>query len=175
MTQGRSPSDEEWDDLVRRFFESSEPSADMPEGETPSGTDDYRRSDSKFRDDASIPEAPKTGTSTPESHPQDLSEFFTEENSIIGVPHELNESSPELEDHFIPPEPRPIATGNPLTVLAWIGAAGGPLLLVVFAIAWRTAPFLAWFGAIVVGIAGMSYLWWGLPQERDEFNNGAQL
>lgn len=169
MTQGRSPSDEEWDDLVRRFFESSGDSSDIPEPEDLNEDEantsrlpiDHERSDSRFRD----------------SHdaPRDISEFFTEENSIVGVPHELDESAPELEEHFIPPEPRPIATGNPLTVLAWIGAAGGPLLLVVFAIAWRTAPFFAWFGAIAAAVAGISYLWWSLPKERDEYSNGAEL
>lgn len=159
MTQGRSPSDDEWNDLVRRFFESSDKS----------------------------PESRRSHRENERSPQRDLSEYFADQNSLavepeqlrgqseVQEPAELEEYPDELEEHFIPPEPRPLGTGNPLTVLAWIGAAGGPLLLVLFAIAWRSAPFISWFGAIAVGIAGIAYLWWSLPAERDDYGNGAQL
>jgi hypothetical protein len=142
VTQGRNPSDEEWDDLVRRFFESDGVESNGPEYVS----SEFVSSESSGRE-ASSPE----------------------------IPEELNESSGELDEHFVPPEPRALGVGNPLTVLAWLAAAGGPLLLVLFAIVWRSAPFMAWFGAIALAIAGIGYLWWNLPSERNEFNNGAEL
>ena len=41
---------------------------------------------------------------------------------------------------FVPEEPPSLAGADPMTVLAWIGAVGGPIALVLSAMFWRSAP-----------------------------------
>ena len=74
----------------------------------------------------------------------------------------------ESEGEFVPPEPPPFSTGEPLVVLAWIGALGGPLLLLLFAMFWRGAPVAVILGVIALFGAAAAYLLFRLPQHRDD-------
>ncbi|GAA3288694.1 hypothetical protein ACFFON_08285 [Arthrobacter citreus] len=74
----------------------------------------------------------------------------------------------ESEGEFVPPEPPPFSTGEPLVVLAWIGALGGPLLLLLFAMFWRGAPVPVILGVIALFGAAAAYLLFRLPQHRDD-------
>lgn len=74
----------------------------------------------------------------------------------------------ESEGEFVPPEPPPFSTGEPLVVLAWIGAAGGPLLLLLFAMFWRGAPLAVILGVVALFGAAAGYLLFRLPQHRDD-------
>lgn len=58
------------------------------------------------------------------------------------------------EDHFEPPPPPPLPSVDPVTRLAWAGALGGPLLLVLAALA--GLPLSGWVGflAVVAFMAG---------------------
>ena len=64
----------------------------------------------------------------------------------------------ESEGEFVPPEPPPFSTGEPLVVLAWIGAVGGPIMLLLFAMFWRGAPLAVILGVIALFIAAAGYL-----------------
>ncbi|WP_341392553.1 hypothetical protein [Arthrobacter sp. G119Y2] len=74
----------------------------------------------------------------------------------------------ESEGEFVPPEPPAFSTGEPLVVLAWIGALGGPLLLLLFAMFWRGAPVAVILGVIALFGASAAYLLFRLPQHRDD-------
>jgi hypothetical protein len=52
------------------------------------------------------------------------------------------------EDHFEPPPPPPLPQADAVTRLAWAGALGGPLLLVLAAIA--GIPLSGWVGFLTV-------------------------
>ena len=79
----------------------------------------------------------------------------------------------ESEGEFVPPEPPPFSTGEPLVVLAWIGTLGGPLLLLLFAMFWRGAPVAVVLGVIALFGAAAAYLLFRLPQHRDD--DGAEV
>ncbi|MCC9197884.1 hypothetical protein QNO08_06220 [Arthrobacter sp. zg-Y820] len=74
----------------------------------------------------------------------------------------------ESEGEFVPPEPPPFSTGEPLVVLAWIGALGGPLLLLLFAMFWRGAPLAVILGLVALFGVAVGYLLFRLPQHRDD-------
>jgi hypothetical protein len=84
---------------------------------------------------------------------------------------------PEEEDDegFVPEDPPVLGSGNPLTVLAWCGAAGAPLALLLLAIVWRGAPSVAWAGLCLVFIASVGYLLWRLPGQRSEGDDGSRV
>ena len=79
----------------------------------------------------------------------------------------------ESEGEFVPPEPPPLGSGEPLVVLAWLGAIGGPLLLLVFAMFWRGAPLALVLGVIALFAASAGYLLFRLPSHHDD--DGAEV
>jgi hypothetical protein len=90
-------------------------------------------------------------------------------------------STPEVpedaEEHegFVPDEPPPLGSADPLTVLAWVGAAGGPIALLLVTMFWRNAPLGAVLGLLVVFLAGAGYLVTKLPKHRDLEDDGAEV
>ncbi len=90
--------------------------------------------------------------------------------------HDLPEPDGDDEDDgFVPEEPPPLGTGDPLTILAWVGAAGGPLTLLLFAMFWRDAPLAATFGILALFLAGAGYLVSRLPKHREIGDDGAEV
>src|SRR3712207_264156 len=53
---------------------------------------------------------------------------------------EAAEAEVDEHDHFVPPEPGPVLGGDPLLTMAWLGAAGVPIGLLVALIVWPDAP-----------------------------------
>lgn len=91
-------------------------------------------------------------------------------------PRDYGEAAdPEDDEGFTPEEPPPLGTGDPLTVLAWVGAAGGPLLLLLFAMFWRDAPLAATLGVLALFLAGAGFLVTKLPKHRDIGDDGAEV
>ncbi|KQN95658.1 hypothetical protein ASF21_15770 [Arthrobacter sp. Leaf234] len=82
---------------------------------------------------------------------------------------------PEEDDGFTPDEPPPLGSGDPLTVLAWVGAAGGPVLLLLFAMFWQDAPLAATLAVLALFLAGAGYLVTKLPKHRDIGDDGAEV
>ena len=79
------------------------------------------------------------------------------------------------EGEFIPEEPPKLSAADPLTMLAWLGAVGAPIALVLSSMFWRSAPLLAILGMVAVFVAAVVYLIMKLPQEKDENDDGARV
>ncbi|MET1089085.1 MAG: hypothetical protein ABWY04_18540 [Arthrobacter sp.] len=82
---------------------------------------------------------------------------------------------PEEGGEFIPGEPPSLAGTDPLTMLAWLAAVGGPVALLLSAMFWRSAPLLAIVGIVAVFVLGTVYLIMKLPQEKDDNDDGARV
>ncbi len=82
----------------------------------------------------------------------------------------------EDEDHtFVPEDPPSLAGTEPLVMLAWVGAVGGPIALLFTAMFWRSAPLTAVLGIVAIFVASVVYLIMQLPQEKNEDDDGARL
>jgi len=82
----------------------------------------------------------------------------------------------EDEDHdFVPEEPPSLAGTEPLVMLAWVGAVGGPIALLFTAMFWRSAPLTATLGIVAAFVVSVIYLIMRLPQEKNEDDDGARL
>ncbi|CAN7308813.1 hypothetical protein [Arthrobacter sp. LjRoot14] len=79
------------------------------------------------------------------------------------------------DEPFVPEEPPSLAGSDPLTVLAWLGAVGGPVALVLSAMFWRSAPLMAILGIVAAFVVSVIYLIMQLPQEKDEHDDGARV
>ncbi|NVM95384.1 hypothetical protein [Arthrobacter wenxiniae] len=73
----------------------------------------------------------------------------------------------DLDEEFVPGELPSLAGADPAIMLSWIGAAGGPMLLVLAAIFWRGMPLVGVLGVILAFLAGTAYLIYRLPKNRD--------
>jgi flagellar biogenesis protein FliO len=60
-------------------------------------------------------------------------------------------------------------------MLAWLGAIGGPLALLLSAMFWRSAPLLAILGIVAAFVLAVVYLIMKLPQEKDDNDDGARV
>jgi hypothetical protein len=81
----------------------------------------------------------------------------------------------EEDGAFVPEEPPSLAGTDPLTMLAWLAAVGGPVALLFSAVFWRSAPLLAIVGIVAVFVLGTVYLIMKLPTEKDEDDDGARV
>lgn len=79
------------------------------------------------------------------------------------------------EGAFVPEEPPSLAGTEPLTMLAWLGALGGPLALLFTAMFWRSAPLAAILGIVAAFVASVVYLIMRLPREKNEDDDGARI
>lgn len=79
------------------------------------------------------------------------------------------------QEAFVPPEAGPVLGGDPLLTMAWLAAAGMPLLLLAALIFWRDIPAALVQAACVVFVLGVGVLVWRMPAHRDEDDddNGA--
>lgn len=79
------------------------------------------------------------------------------------------------DEPFVPEEPPSLAGTDPLIMLAWLGAVGGPIALVLSAMFWRSAPLMAVLGIVAAFVLSVVYLIMQLPQEKDEHDDGARV
>ena len=173
-----STDDAVWKDLVARL-EGATPGPEGPEAaqEPPTGHFSDRQS-------AVYPES---GTDASGPAPSDDPEgrtdreraeaIFRNQPLTPGGPRDYSPPDQPVDDEegFTPAEPPPLGTGDPMTVLAWIGAAGGPVTMLLFAMFWRTAPMAAWLGLLLVFLAGAGYLVTKLPRHRNPGDDGAEV
>ena len=89
--------------------------------------------------------------------------------------YEGAEEDPLGPGDFVPEEPPSLAGTDPLTVLAWLGAVGGPVALLVSAMFWRSAPLMAILGMVAAFAASLVFLIMKLPGEKDEHDDGARI
>ncbi len=79
-------------------------------------------------------------------------------------------------DEFVPEDPPLLSSVEPALMLAWTGAVGGPIVLLLTALFWRGAPLTAIIAMIAVFVVSAAYLMFRLPTERDDDgDNGAVL
>lgn len=78
------------------------------------------------------------------------------------------EAEMDEREHFVPPDPGPVLGGDPLLTMAWFGAAGVPIALLLMVVAWRDAPTGLVQGAAVVFAISCMVLVWRLPHRREE-------
>jgi hypothetical protein len=79
------------------------------------------------------------------------------------------------DGEFVPEEPPKLSATDPMTMLAWLGAVGAPVALVLSSMFWRSAPLLAILGMVAVFVGAVIYLIMKLPQEKDENDDGARV
>jgi hypothetical protein len=60
-------------------------------------------------------------------------------------------------------------------VLAWLGAVGAPIALLLSVIFWRAAPVLAVMGMVAAFAASVVFLIMKLPHEKDDHDDGARV
>jgi hypothetical protein len=73
-----------------------------------------------------------------------------------------------VEETFIPPEPPPLPHLAPSQQLAWLGLAGGPLLLLMAALFAVTLPVWLALGAVIGFVGGFITLVATMEDRRDE-------
>ena len=84
------------------------------------------------------------------------------------------EDAVDEQEHFVPPDPGPVLSGDPLRILTWSVAIGVPVLYVVLLVAWRDPP--GWLApvATVLLLAAVGVLVWRMPKHRDhDSDNGS--
>lgn len=91
------------------------------------------------------------------------------------VPGPRDYAADDDEGGFIPEEPPSLAGTEPLTMLAWLAAVGGPVALLFAATVWRSAPLSAILGIVAAFVLGTVYLIMRLPQDKDEDDDGARV
>ncbi len=81
----------------------------------------------------------------------------------------------EDDGDFVPDVPPSLAGADPMMVLAWFGAVGGPVTLVLFAMFWRSAPIVAVLGVVAAFAVSVVFLIMKLPGEKDDHDDGARV
>ncbi|MCQ1949726.1 MULTISPECIES: hypothetical protein [Arthrobacter] len=167
-----STDEEVWLDLVARLehMDASDPVHPEP-GQSAGATD------------AAAPHGSgETGQTTPSRDPaaptpaeRTRAIFENQPLASAGPRDYISKDEDEDDGGFVPPEPPPLGTGEPLVVLSWLGTLAGPLLLLVFAMFWRSAPLPVILGTIAVFAGSAAYLLFRLPQHRDEDDDGAAV
>ncbi|MBU4216032.1 MAG: hypothetical protein KJ548_12040 [Actinobacteria bacterium] len=71
------------------------------------------------------------------------------------------------QEHFVPPDPGPVLGGEPLLTASWLAVAAMPVLWLVVAIGWRSAPAVLLQASGVVFVLAVGVLAWRMPHRRD--------
>ena len=168
-----STDDAVWKDLVARLEGSSNDSDRSPDPHDVPDEDPSGRPYGAYLDPgADRPDAGHEGQTDRER----ADAIFRDQPLVPGGPRDHTPpDQPDEDEGFTPEEPPPLGTGDPLTILAWIGAAGGPIMMLLFAMFWRNAPVAAWLGLLLVFLAGAGYLVTKLPRHRDIGDDGAEV
>ncbi|MGO4385203.1 hypothetical protein [Specibacter sp. RAF43] len=187
-TGGNNDDDAVWLDLVARlqepsdeFLESSQdPDASAPgsgltpEGTGPAGTSPAgRTSDGTPTGDAAAGQRAEFIDFDPlgvwrnqaEPAPAEPPSGQGFDDQSFGGPRDY--AGDDDEDSFVPAEPPSLSAAEPAVLLAWIGAAGGPIFLVLAAIFWRGIPLLGVIAVVLAFLVGTGYLLYRLPANRD--------
>lgn len=142
-----STDDAVWQDLVARLEET--PSSELPERNT---SDPAPSAEERVR--AIFDGQPTPGPAGPRDYTAD---------------------DHEDDGTYQPPEPPALGVGDPLVVLAWLGAVGGPIALMLIAMFWRSASTTVMLGIVAIFIASVTFLIFRLPKTRDYDDDGAEV
>lgn len=167
--------DDAWRDLVARLRGGAAgPDEDGPAPAEPSAAEraagTERGSRAEGRDAASSPfEAfDPLGISRRES------ERPTGDDGRAG--RRADDADEMLPGDFVPEEPAPVLAGaDPAVVLAWCGALGGPIALLLCALLWRGVPGYVIALLIAAFLAGVGVLIMRLPRHKEDGDDGARV
>lgn len=159
--------DEVWRDLVARLEEPEDSFMDAPEATTtPSDTGANPAEAKGVTDFDPLGVWQRQKAPAPMEHPG--ADYAATGPSAGPRDHDARDhEAGDDEESFVPEEPPSLANAEPAIVLSWIGAAGGPIFLVIAAIFWRQIPMTLVFGVIAAFLAGTGYLLYRLPHHRD--------
>ncbi|MFF1254536.1 hypothetical protein ACFVYC_18855 [Pseudarthrobacter sp. NPDC058329] len=177
--QGANHDDAVWLDLVARLESDSREgrveggTADGPEA--PKGTPAATGRSATFRDFDPLGLAGAAPTELSAAERQDPASggSTARDGNEAAGPRDYDVDGDD--GGFIPEDPPSLAGTDPLTMLAWLAAVGGPIALLLSAMFWRSAPLLAVVGIVAVFVLGTVYLIMKLPQEKDENDDGARV
>lgn len=81
----------------------------------------------------------------------------------------------DLVDGFQPPDPDPLSGAHPVVALGWAAVGGSILVMVLCAVAWRSAPGIVWVVSAAALLGGAGLLLWQMPARRDadDYGDGA--
>ena len=175
--QSANQDDAVWLDLVARLEGSDTPAADST-GDAVEGSQPAKR---PFRDFDPLglsgaaptePSASERQAAVREPH-TGADHAGAADTEAAGGPRDY--AADDDDEPFVPEEPPSLAGTDPLTMLAWLGAVGGPVALVLAAMFWRSAPLMAILGIVAAFVVSVIYLIMQLPQEKDEHDDGARV
>ncbi|MDR6508695.1 hypothetical protein [Arthrobacter oryzae] len=170
--QSANQDDAVWLDLVSRL-EGRDPEAPAAEGSAPSSNAPSKRPFRDF-DPLGLSGAAPTEPSASERQAAARQPLPQADHAEAGTGPRDYEAD-DGDDGFVPEEPPSLAGTDPLTVLAWLGAVGGPVALVLAAMFWRSAPLMAILGIVAAFVVSVIYLIMQLPQEKDDHDDGARV
>lgn len=142
-----------------------------PEESTPSNQHDPQWDElvENFRQlDASAPREPSAA-----ERADKLEKLFNTGPGALRGPRDFTVE--ESDEPFVPEEPAALGSGDPKLNVAWVGAAGGPIGLLLCVLFFRSAPPFVFAGLAVVAVLGIAYLLKRLPTHRDPGDDGAQV
>ena len=165
---GSSPEDDETDEAAWQAIIEGLGPLTVPPAESNSTDTSPKTTDSTAEVEPRAASSWRAGTSSERS----LADLFNDDH--LGF---SDEAEDDPADEFVPPDPGPIMDGDPLLTLAWIGAVGGPLILFILALFWRSAPNVIFWIAGAMALAGLAILVWRMPHSRDsdDFDDGARV
>jgi hypothetical protein len=176
---GQAADDAAWLDLVRRLEETpsgAEPSAPDATASDGPPTPDQASGGQTSDNQASGDGAPDAPPPPAPGHPSfTASGFGTSDGPAAGPRDYQVPDDGDDDEGFIPPEPPALGSGDPAKVLAWCGAVGAPLALLVLTLLWRGAPGLVLLGLAAVFLVAAGYLVFRMPRERTEGDDGARV
>ena len=181
--------DDAWRDLVARLRGGAAgPGEDGPAPAEPSAAERAERAAGSqrgpARDDGAAPASPfdafdPLGVSRrePEADPGDPGNRGHTAHSRRGREADgADEADEMLPGDFVPEEPAPVLAGaDPAVVLAWCGAIGGPVALLLCALLWRGVPGYVIALLIAAFLAGVGTLIMRLPRHKDDGDDGARV
>jgi hypothetical protein len=93
------------------------------------------------------------------------------------------ELAEETVEDFQPPEPKPIASGNPRTVLSWFGVIGAAVIWIIAGLLSWPLPWWLSTVTVVAFLGGAVSLFFLLPKswahrdpfDNDDYGDGAKL
>lgn len=152
--------DEIWQDLVSRLEQTESPADEPPaENQRPQGREETAPAPDPVLFE--YPSAPSAQSSR-------------QEREHLGGPRDY---TPEEEDDTYVPEepPASLAGTEPLVVLAWAAAIGGPAALLLSAFFWRAIPLIAVLGIVAAFLVSVVFLLMRLPSERGDDNDDGAI
>ncbi|TQJ40551.1 hypothetical protein FBY33_2617 [Arthrobacter sp. SLBN-112] len=176
--QGANQDDAVWLDLVARLEsdtvalrpDSPDPGEQLAAGTEPAAPE--RPAQSSFRDfDPLGLAAPPAELSAAQRQTAAGGQDAARETPEGPRDYEVDDDGEE----FVPEEPPSLAGTDPLTMLAWLGAVGGPVALLLSAMFWRAAPLMAIVGIVAAFVLGTVYLIMKLPEEKNGDDDGARV